>query len=436
MNGSVRYRSMIIPLDEAITRIQNHQRVFISGNAATPTPLLETLARHGHRFENVEIIYAHLLGTNPLADPALEGHFRLHTLFVGPGDREAVNEGRVDHIPVHLHKIPRLFRSGIVPIDVAIVHTSPPDEHGFLSLGVECIASRAAVDAAGTVIALVNPRMPRTLGDTFIHLSQVDAIVEIETPLHELQRRTSTDIEKRIARYVAELIDDGCTLQLGIGGIPDAVLGYLHHYRDLGIHSEMISDGVMELIEAGIITGRRKTLHPGKVIATFVYGTQQLYEFVNNNPIFEIHPCDYTNNPFIIAQNEAMVAINSAIEIDLTGQVCSDSIGTRIYSGFGGQVDFIRGAAHSRNGRPIIALPSTALNGTVSRIVPLLKPGAGVVTTRADVHYVVTEYGIASLFGKTLRERARALIDIAHPTFREDLERAAYERGLLTHPGG
>ncbi|MBI4417637.1 MAG: acetyl-CoA hydrolase/transferase family protein, partial [Ignavibacteriales bacterium] len=335
--------------------------------------------------------------------------------------REAIAAGRSAYVPIHLSEIPGLFSRGIIPLDVAFIHVSPPDEHGFMSFGVECAASKAAAESAKIVVAQVNERMPRTLGDVFIHVSHVHKIVECSEPLMTLKGGESTEVEQKIAAHIANLIQDGDTLQLGIGGIPDAVLTQLESKRHLGIHTEMVSDGVIRALENGVITNRKKTLHPGKIIATFVLGSEDLYRYVDNNPIFELHPCDYTNNPFIVAQNENMVAINSAIEVDITGQVCADSIGSKIYSGFVGQVDFIRGAAYSKGGKPIIALPSSTKNNTISRIVPQLKPGAGVVTTRADVHYVVTEFGVASLHGKNLVERAQALIAIAHPAFRDEL---------------
>jgi 4-hydroxybutyrate CoA-transferase len=425
------YRKRRVTAEEAVSLVRSGDRVFVSGNAATPFVLLEALAARAPELERVEVTHVLLMGEDPLSRPDARDHFRHNSLFVGPADRAAVNEGRADYIPVHLHEIPRLLRSGRLPLDVALIHTTPPDEHGFMSLGVECLPTMAAIASARLILAQVNDRMPRTLGDCFVHISRVTRLVEVSCPLPELRRSGFGDVERRIGEYVAELVEDGATLQLGIGSIPDAVLAALTEKRDLGIHTEMISDGIMEAIEAGIITGARKTIHPGKVIGTFALGSQRLYEFLDNNPLFEFHPCDYTNDPFIIARNERMIAINSAIEVDLTGQVCSDSIGTQIYSGFGGQLDFIRGAAYARNGRPIIAMPSTARGGEVSRIVPTLRPGAGVVTTRADVHYVVTEYGIADLQGKSLRERAEALIRIAHPKFREELTRAARERRLL-----
>jgi acyl-CoA hydrolase len=311
------------------------------------------------------------------------------------------------------------------------MHLSPPDEHGFMSYGAEVLSSKAAAENAGIVIAQVNEKMPRILGDSFIHVSRVHKIVEMSADLPELHKKPFSDVEQKIGGYIADLIEDGATLQLGIGGIPDAVLAALKDRRDLGVHTEMVSDGVIEAIEAGVITGTRKNFHPGKIILTFMLGSKKVYEFAHNNPIFEAHPTDYTNHPFKVAQNDKMVAVNSAIEVDITGQVCSDSIGTYIYSGFGGQVDFIRGAAHSKGGKPIIALPSTAKNGGMSRIVPFLKKGAGVVTTRADVMYVVTEYGVAYLHGKNLKERTEALINIAHPAFRDELLGEAKERNLI-----
>jgi 4-hydroxybutyrate CoA-transferase len=354
----------------------------------------------------------------------MEKHFRHNSLFVGSADRQAIADGRSDYVPVHLSEIPNLFIDKVIPLDVALVHLSPPDEHGFMSFGAECAASKPAAESAKIVIAQVNDRMPRTLGDVFIHFSRVHKVVECSEPLKTLKEGASSELEKRIAAHIADLVEDGSTLQLGIGGIPDAVLALLDGKKDLGIHTEMVSDGVMKAIERGIITNLKKTLHPGKVIATFVLGTDNLYQYVHNNPLFEMHPSQYTNNPFVISQNAKMVAINSAIEVDITGQVCADSIGTKIYSGFGGQVDFIRGAGYSKGGKPIIALPATTKDGKISRIVPQLKLGAGVVTTRADVHYVVTEFGVASLHGKNLRQRAEALISISHPDFQAELERS------------
>jgi acyl-CoA hydrolase len=361
----------------------------------------------------------------------MAGHFRHNSLFVGPADRQAVNDGRADYVPIFLHQIPRLFRDRIVPLDVAMLHASPPDEHGFMSLGVETLASVAASQAAKIVIVQVNERMPRVLGDCFVHVNRVHAIVEHTEPLPELLLAPATEVERSIARHVIGLIPAGATIQMGIGGIPDSVFEAMEGNLELGVHTEMISDGAMRAIERGVVTGTRKSLHPGKVIITFALGSSRLYDFLDNNPLIEAHPVNYVNDPEIASRNDNLVAVNSAIEVDLTGQVCSDSIGSYIYSGFGGQVDFIRGAARSRGGRPVIALPSSAKGGLMSRIVPCLKEGAGVVTSRADVHWVVTEHGIANLFGMNLRERAEALIGIADPKFQDELVRAAKERRLL-----
>ena len=422
MNWLEHYRSKVVPLDEAVSVVNSGDRIFISGNAATPALLISGLVRRKDRLADVVVNHVLLMGEDPLSRPEMEGHFRHNSLFVGAADRQAIEAGCSAYVPVHLSDIPSLFSDRIIPLDVAFIPLSPPDEHGFMSFGVECGASKAAADSAKIVVAQVNEKMPRTLGDVFIHISHVHKIVECSEPLKTLKEGGSTDLERRIASHVAALVEDGSTLQLGIGGIPDAVLSLLEGKRDLGIHTEMVSDGVVKAIDRGIITNRRKTLHPGKVIATFVLGSDELYSYVHNNPLFELHPCDYTNNPFVVSQNARMVAINSAIEVDITGQVCADSIGAKIYSGFGGQLDFIRGAAYSKGGKPIIALPSITRDGKTSRIVSQLKPGAGVVTTRADVHFVVTEYGVASLHGRNLVQRAEALLAIAHPNFQAELE--------------
>ena len=422
MNWLDQYKSKVVSVDEAVRIVKSNDRIFLSGNAATPLLLTNALAQRAPELFNVEVNHILLLGSDPLSTLGMAQHFRHNSFFVGPGDRESIAEGNSDFVPVHLSQIPALFRSEYIPLDVALVHLSPPDTHGFMSFGAECGASKAAAENAKIVVAQVNECMPRTLGDVFIHVSRVHKIVECSIPIIEGKQVVASDIEGKIADFIAPMIEDGATLQLGIGGIPDAVLARIEGKQHLGIHTEMISDGVVNGIEKGIITSQKKTLHPGKVVGTFVLGSQQLYDYVHNNPLFELHPCDYTNNPFIIAQNEKMVSINSCIEVDITGQVCSDSIGTKIYSGFGGQVDFVRGCAYSKGGKAFIALPSTTKNDTVSRIVPQLKPGAGVVTSRADVHYVVTEYGVAFLHGKNLRQRAEALIAIAHPSFRPQLE--------------
>jgi acyl-CoA hydrolase len=428
MKWTEEYKRKCVTAPEAVSLIKPGDRIFTSGNAATSYVLLNALADRKDELTDVEVTHVLLIGNDPLSKPEMAGHFRHNSLFVGPADREAVNDGRADYIPVFLHEIPWLFSSGQERLDVAIIQTSPPDAHGFMSLGVETLATMAAVKSAKIVLAQANAKMPRTLGDCFVHISKVTRIVEVSEDIPELERAQATDIERRIGQHVAQLVDDGATLQLGIGGIPDSVLSALYDRKDLGIHTEMVSDGVIQAIEAGIINGSKKTLHPGKVVGTFALGSRHLYDYIHNNPMFEFHPSDYTNDPFIISRNENIVAVNSAIEVDLTGQVCADSIGTKIFSGFGGQVDFIRGAAYAKGGKPIIALPSTAQSGKASRITPILKSGAGVVTTRADVHYVVTEYGVAYLHGKNLRERAEALIAIAHPNFREELAKAAHDR--------
>jgi acyl-CoA hydrolase len=425
------YKSKTCTADEAVARIHSGDRVYYSGNAAIPRVLIDALARRAGSLSDVRLAHVLLLGDDPLSAPGMEKHFRHHSMFVGPADRAAVNEGRADYVPVFLHQIPRLFEERIFPIDVAMVQVSPPDPHGFMSLGVEVLASKAACRFARTVVVQVNDRMPRVLGDSFIHVSRADVIVEHSAELPVLDGRTISDVERAIGGHIVGLIEDGATMQMGIGGIPDAVYESLDGFRDLGMHTEMISDGAMRAIDRGIITGNAKNLHSGKAIITFALGTLDLYRFLDNNPMIEAHPVDYVNDPRVASQNDRLVAVNSAIEVDLTGQVCSDSIGTYIYSGFGGQVDFIRAAARSKGGKPIIALPSTAKHGRESRIAATLKPGAGVVTSRADVHYVVTEHGVAYLFGKNLRERAEALIAIAAPQFRAELECAAKERRLL-----
>ena len=425
------YKSKLKTSAEAIQMIKCGDRVYYGGNAAIPRELVRALAARREDLQDVQLNHVLLLGQDPLSAENMKGHFRHNSLFVGPADREAVNDGRADYMPIFLHQIPRLFRDGVVPLDVTMVQTSPPDQHGFLSLGVENLASKSACQASKIVIAQINERMPRILGDSFIHVNRVSAIVEHTEPLPTLPVKPSTDIERAIAGHIIPLIRPTSTVQMGIGGIPDAVYESMEGNLELGIHTEMISDRAMRAILRGVVTGNQKTLHQGKVVITFALGSDELYGFLNNNPLIESHPVEHVNDPFVISQNDNMVAINSAIEVDLTGQVCSDSVGPYIYSGFGGQVDFIRGAARSKGGRPIIALPSTAKNGAMSRIAPYLKQGAGVVTSRADVHYVVTEYGAVNLFGKNLRERAEALIEIAHPKFQDELERAGKERKLL-----
>lgn len=423
------YRRKLRTADEAVQLIKSGDLVYYGGNAAIPQGLVHALAARYQELHDVQLVHVLLLGDDPLSRPEMEGHFRHNSLFVGPADREAVNDGRADYVPVFLHQIPRLFNEKLIPLDVAMLMVSPPDEHGFMSFGVETMNARSAAQCAKNVIVQVNEKMPRILGDSFIHVSRVNAITEHHQALPELALKPSTDIERKIGEWIRPLITDGATIQMGIGGIPDAVYEMLEGLHDLGIHTEMMSDGAMRAIERGIVTGARKTLHPGKAVITFALGSAQLYDFLDNNPMVEAHPVDHVNDPWVISMNDNLVAINSAIEVDLTGQICSDSIGTRIFSGFGGQVDFIRGAARSKGGKPIIALPSTTKN--LSRIVGKLKPGAGVVTSRADVHYIITEYGVANLFGKNLRERAEALVGIAHPDHRDELIREAKERKLI-----
>jgi acetyl-CoA hydrolase len=418
------YRSRRTTPEEAVKVIGSGGRVFLTGNCSVPQAVTAALVDHARTLEDVTIYQVLTVGAAGFAAPEMEGHIRVNTLFISGDVRKAVNEGRADFTPVFLSEIPRLFRTLLIP-DVALIHVSPPDEHGFCSYGVEVGVSKTAAEVARVVIAEVNPRMPRTLGDSFIHISKIDHIVEVDYALPEFEMSAPSEEQDKMGRLIADLIEDGSTLQTGIGGIPNAVLTYLQGKKDLGIHTELFSDGVIDLVEIGIINNEKKTLHPGKIIAGFVLGTQRLYDFIHDNPIVELHPTEYVNDPFRVAQNVRMIAINSAIEVDLTGQVCADSIGHSFYSGVGGQVDFIRGASRSEGGKPIIALPSTAKNGEFSRIVLALKPGAGVVTTRNDVHYIVTEFGVAHLYGKTIRERVEALINIAHPDFREGLEAEA-----------
>jgi len=420
-----------ISASDAVEFVRSGDRVWFGEGCGTPKPLIDALVRRGPELHDVELIHMLTFGDAAYTHPRFEGHFRHNGLFLGSNVRNAIYEGRADYTPIFLSEIEDLFRSGALPVDVAFVQTSPPDQHGFLSLGTSVDCSLTTAQCARQVIVEVNQQMPRTFGDCFLHVSQVAAMVETDRPLLELPMEEATEIQDRIAARVASLIPDGAVVQTGIGGIPNAVLGYLRDRKAIGVHSEMCSDGVIDLFESGALTGERKNIHRGKIVVGFVLGTKRLFRYIHENPLFELHPTSYTNDPFIIAQHDRMVAINSAIQVDLTGQVCADSIGTKPYSGFGGQVDFVRGAARSKGGLPIIALPSTAKNGTVSRIVPVLEPGAGVVTSRADVHYVITEHGIAYLHGKSLRQRAEALIAIAEPKFQDELFHFAERMGLL-----
>lgn len=426
------YRRKVTSAEEAVKVVQSGYRIYMGGGAGAPKALIHALVGHSRGLRNVEIVHMLTFGDAPYASPEYEGIFRHNALFIAGNVREAVNSGRADFTPIFLSEIPSLFRNGgTLPLDAAFVMVSPPDEHGFCSFGCEVGCTKPAASAARIVVAEVNQQMPRTLGDSFIHVSKLTHIVEVDYPLPEVPQGGFSDVHRAIAQWVAELVPDGATLQLGIGSIPDAVLNALRDKRDLGVHTEMFSDGVVELVEAGVITNELKTLHPGKIVSGFLFGSKRLYQFVHNNPIIEMHPTDYVNDPFIIAQHDRMVSINSALEVDLTGQVCADSIGPQLYSGVGGQVDFIRGAARAREGKPIIALPATAKGGKISRIVPMLTPGAGVTTTRNDVHYVVTEYGVAALHGRTIRQRAQALINIAAPEFRDVLYYQARKMNYL-----
>lgn len=436
------FQPKIMTAADAVKVVESGDRVWFGEGCGTPKPLIEALMRRSTELRDVEIVHMLTFGEAPYTRPEYEGHFRHNGIFLGGNVRRAIHEGRADYTPVFLSEVEALFRGGQLPIDVAFIQTSPPDDHGFLSFGTSIDCTMTAAQCARYIIAEVNQQMPRSLGDAFIHISKVTAVVETDRPLYELPVEEPTPMQDRIASNVASLIPDGAVLQTGIGGVSNAVLGYLRDRKDIGVHSEMCSDGVIDLIDAGVLTGDRKNIHRGKIVVGFVLGTKRLFTYLHENPIFEMHPSSYTNDPFVIAQNDRMIAINSAIQVDLTGQVCADSIGAKPYSGFGGQLDFIRGAARSKGGKPIIALASTARNRSISRIVPVLDPGAGVVTTRADVHYVVTEHGIAYLHGKSIRQRAEALIAIADPRFHNQLfefaERAGYldrSRGFVAQDG-
>jgi 4-hydroxybutyrate CoA-transferase len=434
MSWELDYKSKLQTADEALRCVQSGTRVYIQPGCAEPETLVEALMRRGPYVQDVEIVHMMTMGAAPYVAPEMAGHFRHNAMFIGSNVREAINEGRADYTPIYLSEIEGLFESGEMPIDVALLTLSPPDSHGFCSFGVGVDTSLTAAKCARYVVAQINDQMPRTFGDSFIHVSELDAIVNSSLPLCAMKLPPATEMHRAIARKVADLIEDGAVLQTGIGGIPDAVLPLLGDRKDLGVHSELVSDGVIPLIEAGVITGARKNFKPRKIILGFAIGTKKLFDFVDNKPIFEFHPTAYSNDPGLIARNDNMVAINSALQVDLTGQVCSDSIGSQFYSGIGGQVDFLRGASRSKHGKPIIAISSTAKDSAISRIVPMLSPGAGVVTSRGLVRYVVTEYGVAYLHGKTIRERAQALIDIAHPKFREELYQFCEKTRWLQRP--
>jgi acetyl-CoA hydrolase len=425
------YQSRITTAEEAVKSIKSGNRIFMTGNVSVPKTLLAALVAYAPNLKDVEICQALSIGPADYVKPGLEEHIRVNALFISANVRKAVQEGRADFTPVLLSEFPLLFKNNILPVDVALIHVSPPDEHGFCSLGVEVGLTKSSAESSKIIIAEVNDQMPRTLGDSFMHVSRLTHIVPVSYPIVEMPMGGEGDKNTElIAGFLSDLIPDGATMQMGIGGIPDAVLKYLFHKKDLGIHSELISDGVIDLVEAGVVTNARKTLHTGKIVIGFILGSQRLYSWVDDNPMCEFHPTEYVNDPFVIAQNDRMVAINSAIEVDLTGQVCADSIGPKFFSGIGGQFDFIYGASRSKGGVPIIAMPSTniAKDGTqTSKIVSMLKQGSGVVTGRNHVHYIVTEYGVADLYGKSIRQRVKALVSIANPDFRADLEKQAKE---------
>ncbi|MDT8443065.1 MAG: acetyl-CoA hydrolase/transferase C-terminal domain-containing protein [Desulfuromonadales bacterium] len=430
------FQSRTTTPDQAVKAIKSGDRVFLTGNASVPLLLLDALVKRASELQGVEICHPLTICPADYVAPEMEGHLRINSMFISANVRKSVNEGRADFTPVMLSEFPLLFKNGHLPLDVALIHVSAPDVNGFCSMGAESGLTISAAEVAKIVIAQVNEQMPRTLGDTAMHIDKMHYIVPCNAPLFEMPMGDDTDqdVVEKIAAHIAALIPDGATMQLGIGALPNAVLKFLFGKKDLGIHSELISDGIIDLVEAGVVNGSCKSLHPGKIICGFLLGTRRLYDWVNNNPLVELHRTEYVNDPFVVAQNDRMVAINSAIEVDLTGQVCADSIGPKMHSAVGGQLDFIYGASRSKGGVPIIALPSTSQlrDGTVvSKIVPMLKMGAGVVTSRNHVHYVVTEYGVAALYGKTVRQRTQALINIAHPQFRAEITAQAKELNYL-----
>jgi 4-hydroxybutyrate CoA-transferase len=430
MNWVEQYKNKVCTAADAVKSVKSNDRIFLTGNCSVPTKSLAALVERAPKLENVEICHALTIGSADYVAPEMEGHLRVNALFIGHNVRKAVQAGRADFTPVLLSEFPLLFKNKVLPVNVAMVHLSPPDEHGFCSFGVEVGLSKTIAESAEIIIAEVNEQMPRTLGDSFIHVNRINHIIPVDYALPEVPMGGEGDeVVNKIAQYIADLIPNEATMQMGIGAIPDAVLGFLYDKKDLGVHTELFSDGVIDLVEAGVLTNARKTLHPGKIIAGFILGNKRLYDWCHNNPLIEFHRTEYVNDPFVISQNDKMVAINSAIEVDLTGQVCADSIGPKLYSGVGGQLDFIYGASRSKGGVPIIALPSKTKN--FSRIVTMLKHGAGVVTTRNHVHYVVTEYGVAELYGKTIRERATNLINVAHPEFRDELRHQAKELNYI-----
>ena len=425
------YKARLTDAHSALSRIRRGARIFIGSACGEPKLLVKTLLDMGENFADVEIIHFLDLGLTDYTSEMYTDHFRHNALFIGANAREAIKAGHADYTPIFLSEVPILMQRGSMPVDVALITVSPPDMNGYVSLGISVDITKTAAEQARYVVAEVNPNMPRTLGDSFIHVSQISAFVRSDQPLLEFQQTAPDHIARAIGQLIAELIDNESTIQTGVGKIPSSVYPYLINKKDLGVHTETFTDGLINLIESGVVTCRKKSLHPGKVVAAFCMGTRYLYDYIHNNPLFEFRPCQYVNDPFIIAQNERMVSINSALTVDLTGQVCSDSLGFEFYSGIGGQVDFVRGSAMSKRGKSIMVLPSTTDDGKISRIVPYPAPGSGVVVTRGDIHYVVTEYGIAYVHGKSIRDRAMMLINIAHPDFRDDLLEAAKKQGYI-----
>ena len=423
MKRNMDWAKRAVSAEEAVVAIQSGMNVFVHGAAATPTPLLKALVRRKD-LDGVRLYHLHTAGETPFAEPGCEGRFLSISLFTGPALRKPIEEGRADFMPIFLSDIPGLFLSRRIDLDAAFLQVSPPDLHGCCTLGTSVDTAKAAADSARIIVAEINEQMPRTHGNTVVPFERITAFVHTDRPLIEQHAEPETEVEARIGEIIAGLVEDGSTLQMGIGAIPDAALLRLREKRDLGIHSEMFSDRVVELVEAGAVTNRFKSVHPNRIVTSFVSGTRKLFDFVHDNPLVEFHPCSRTNDTSLIRRNDKVVAINSCLQVDLTGQVCADSIGHRIYSGIGGQMDFIRAAALSRGGKPILALRSTASGGKISRIVPELNPGAGVVTTRGHVHWVITEYGAVNLHGMTLRERGAALISVAHPDFRSELDKS------------
>ncbi len=436
LNWQEKYQDRLTTAEQAMETVKSGDRVFLTGNASVPLELLDALVKRAPGLEDVEICHPLTICPADYVAPEMDGHLRVNSMFISPNVRKAVNQGRADFTPVMLSEFPLLFKNGHLPLDVALIHVSPPDADGYCSMGAESGLTISAAEVAKTVIAQVNDKMPRTLGDTKMHIDKMDHVIPVDCVISEHAMGAAADdtVVEQLAGHISKLIPDGATMQLGIGAIPDAVLKHLFEKKDLGVHSELISDGVIDLVEAGVVNGARKSLHPGKIVCGFLLGTRRLYEWVDNNPLVELYRTEYVNDPFVVAQNDRMVAINSAIEVDFTGQVCADSIGPKMHSAVGGQLDFIYGSSRSKGGVPIIALPSTSTlrDGTVvSKIVPMLKLGAGVVTSRNHVHYVVTEFGAAELYGKTVRQRTQALINVAHPQFREEITEQAKELNYL-----